>query len=89
MRFSLALPFFLGPLAASALTSINLHRPLSLVIGQPTTITWDHEATDPNFTLFLMGTTYAFDLRAVIAYDLDVSLGTITTTFPVDRVTPG
>ncbi|KAF8077596.1 hypothetical protein FPV67DRAFT_1443216 [Lyophyllum atratum] len=86
MRFSSILPFCLAPMV-SALT---LNIPSNLVIGQPTTITWVSGPNDwPRWTLFLMGVENPFDLRQIVGEDIDPSIGSITTTFPTDRVNAG
>ncbi|KAJ7698256.1 hypothetical protein B0H17DRAFT_1196847 [Mycena rosella] len=57
------------------------HKPTS---GEITEIHWGFTATDPaTFTLFLVNSTQAFDLKATIGQNLQTNLGEITTLWPV------
>ncbi|RDB22278.1 hypothetical protein Hypma_010694 [Hypsizygus marmoreus] len=86
MRVSSILSLCAAPAIVSALT---LNAPSNLVTGQLTNITWVSGPRDwPRWTLFLMGPGI-WDLRQIVAEDVDPSIEYITTTFPVTKVTPG
>ncbi|KAJ7615805.1 hypothetical protein B0H17DRAFT_1220352 [Mycena rosella] len=71
-------------LAAPLASAFTLSAPTNPTSGEITEIHWGFTATDPaTFTLFLVNSTQAFDLKATIGQNLQTSLGEITTLWPV------
>ncbi|KAJ7625197.1 hypothetical protein B0H17DRAFT_1218831 [Mycena rosella] len=76
--------FSLIALAAPLASAFTLSAPTNPTSGEITQIHWGFTPTDPvAFTLFLMNSTQAFDLKVTIGENLRTNLGQITTLWPV------
>ncbi|KAJ6626253.1 hypothetical protein B0H10DRAFT_1999454 [Mycena sp. CBHHK59/15] len=81
MRFIPSILTIALPLAASAL---KLSPPTNPHSGQVTDILWTVEPHDPpTWTLFLMNISQAFDLKDIVAENVDPAPGKLTHKFPV------
>ncbi|KAJ7457788.1 hypothetical protein FB451DRAFT_1509083 [Mycena latifolia] len=71
-------------IAAPLASAFTLSAPTNPTSGEITEIHWGFTAADPpTFSLFLMNSTQAFDLKAIIGENLQTNLGQITTLWPV------
>ncbi|KAJ6529508.1 hypothetical protein DFH09DRAFT_1370958 [Mycena vulgaris] len=81
MRF-ISLPSLLT--LATPLWAFTIGIPTNPTSGELTNIHWGFTATDPKeFSLFLMNSTQAFGLIAVLGESLQTDLGQIMTQLPV------
>ncbi|KAJ7775406.1 hypothetical protein B0H16DRAFT_1507320 [Mycena metata] len=72
-------------LAAPLASALTVAAPTNPTSGEITEIHWGFTASDPaTFDLFLVNSTQAFDLKAIIGENLQTNLGQITTLFPVE-----
>ncbi|KAJ6572458.1 hypothetical protein DFH09DRAFT_1152969 [Mycena vulgaris] len=64
-------------------TYFSLPAPTNPTAGEITQIHWGFTAADPTtFSLFLMNSTQAFGLKAILGQNLQTNLGQITMLFP-------
>lgn len=69
--------------AGSFASALTLDIPTNPTSGEVTQIHWGFTATDPaTFDLFLVNSTNAFDLKAILGENLQTNLGQITTLLP-------
>ncbi|KAF7351688.1 hypothetical protein MSAN_01601700 [Mycena sanguinolenta] len=74
---------FAAILAVPLASAFTIAVPTNPTSGEVTEIDWTFTATDPpTFDLFLVNSTNAFDLKAIIGENIETDLGKITTLLP-------
>ncbi|KAJ6457985.1 hypothetical protein C8R45DRAFT_562050 [Mycena sanguinolenta] len=74
---------FAAILAVPLASAFTIAVPTNPTSGEVTEIDWTFRGTDPaTFDLFLVNSTNAFDLKAIIGENIETDLGKITTLLP-------